>query len=160
MRTTLAKLSLIIAVLTLCSASLLGSRPAHAQQWRSMYNQQYKQWREEFNQEYREWCRDVNNYGPYYEYALATTTLVRFKNLRSSAVKVEFHSEGQPLSLVVPPRSLRSIRVPNGRHEIFLRFANEPRALYRGDDLDLNGEANLFQIGKVTSGNYKLRRVE
>src|SRR5262249_42198969 len=101
MQTILHKPGRVIMALAI-GIPVLGGERTHAQAWRNLYNQQYRQWREEFNQGYRQWRQDVNEYGPYFESALATTTLVCVKNNWANAVKIEFRSEDAARRLVIP----------------------------------------------------------
>jgi hypothetical protein len=87
---------------------------------------------------------------------------VRVRNdNQGSGVKVGLRAAGNKgKDFSVPPGGAGSASVPGGTYEIFFQFGNEPKALYKGDDVFV-AEGTRIEIKLGTSnGNYRIQRVK
>jgi hypothetical protein len=85
---------------------------------------------------------------------------VRVKNPNEFGVKVGLRSAGKGKDFVVDANGIQSVRVPNGRYDIYFQYSTDPDGLYQGDSFTLNDNGVEIQIVKVVNGNYGIRKVK
>jgi hypothetical protein len=85
---------------------------------------------------------------------------VRVQNPNDFSVDVTLRSEGKAKNFSVDPNGSNSVRVPNGRYEIFFKYSSDPDGLYQGDSFTLNNNGIEIRIVKVINGNYGIRKVK
>ena len=85
---------------------------------------------------------------------------VRIINPRGWAVKVGLRCDGLGKDFTVPASGNRSVRVPSGNYEIYFQFADEPEAVYQGDNYNLADQHYAeITVKAVPGGNYRLHPV-
>lgn len=97
---------------------------------------------------------------PVYDGELEGGNEVRVDNPNNRAVQVEIRSGMKNKRFTVPPRSVRSVWVPNGSFQVFFVYSDEPDAVYQGDDFTLNDNGVLINLVQQVNGNFGIRRVK
>ena len=85
---------------------------------------------------------------------------VRVKNPNNFQVRVGLRAGGKGKDFVVSPNGTETVRVPNGRYDIYFHYSSDPEGLYQGDSFTLNDNGVEIQIVKVVNGNYGIRKVK
>jgi len=85
---------------------------------------------------------------------------VRVKNPNDFLVRVALRSEGNGKDFVVGSKETSSVKVPNGRYDIYFQYSSDPEGLYQGDSFTLRDNGVEIQIVKVVNGNYGIRKVK
>jgi hypothetical protein len=97
---------------------------------------------------------------PKYSGELTGRLEVRVKNPNDFKVRVGLRSGGNGKDFTVAANDRESVRVPNGRYEIYFQYSTDPNGLYQGDSFTLNDNGVEIQIVKVVNGNYGIRKVK
>jgi hypothetical protein len=97
---------------------------------------------------------------PKFSGELAGRMEVRVKNPNDFKVRVGLRSDGSGKDFVVAANDTESVRVPNGRYEIYFQYSSDPEGLYQGDSFTLSDNGVEIQIVKVVNGNYGIRKVK
>jgi len=97
---------------------------------------------------------------PRYSSELTGLQEVRVKNPYDFAVRVGLRSEDKGKDFIVLPNGTESVKVPNGRYEIYFNYSNDPGGLYQGDSFTLENNGVKITITKVVNGNYGIRKVK
>lgn len=85
---------------------------------------------------------------------------VRVKNPNAFKVRVGLRSDGKGRDFIVAPNITESVRVPNGRYDVYFQYSTEPEALYQGDGFTLKDNGVQISIVEVVNGNYGIRKVK
>lgn len=85
---------------------------------------------------------------------------VRIKNPNDFNVRVALRSRGRGRDLVAGANSSESVRVPEGRYDIYFQYSSDPKSLYQGDTFTLGDRGIEIQIVRVVNGNYGIRKVK
>jgi len=97
---------------------------------------------------------------PKYSEELRGGMEVRVKNPNEFKVRVGLRSEGNGRDFTVGPNATESVRVPNGRYDMYFQYSSDPDGLYQGDSFTLKDNGVEIQIVKVVNGNYGIRKVK
>ena len=97
---------------------------------------------------------------PKYSTELEGRMEVRVKNPNDFKVKVGLRSDGSGKDFTVAPNDTQSVKVPNGRYDIYFQYSTDPDGLYQGDSFTLNNNGVEIQIVKVVNGNYGIKKVK
>ena len=85
---------------------------------------------------------------------------VRVKNPNDFQVRVGVRSGDKGKDLVVGANGVESVRVPNGRYDIYFQYSTDSEGLYQGDSFTLKDNGVQITITKVVNGNYGIRKVK
>ncbi|MEW6156891.1 MAG: SUMF1/EgtB/PvdO family nonheme iron enzyme [Verrucomicrobiota bacterium] len=96
---------------------------------------------------------------PKYSEELHGRMEVRVRNPNDFKVRVGLRSAGKGKDFTVSANGTESVRVPNGRYDIYFQYASDPDGLYEGDSFALSNNGVEIQIVKVVNGNYGIRKV-
>jgi len=97
---------------------------------------------------------------PSYSSELTGLHEVRVKNPNDFKVRVGLRSEGKGKDFVVSPNGMESVKVPNGRYDIYFNYSSDLGGLYQGDSFTLENNGVEITITKVVNGNYGIRKVK
>lgn len=97
---------------------------------------------------------------PSFRGELAGRNEVRVTNPNDFTVKAGLRSDGRGKDFDVPANGQTSVRVPDGRYDIYFRYSTDPDGLYQGDSFTLKGNGVEIKIVKVVHGNYRIRKVK
>lgn len=85
--------------------------------------------------------------------------LVRVVNPNHRLVKVGVRAGGAGVDFLVPPNGFNTAGLPDGRYDVYFRYADEPDGLYQGDSFTLAGNGIQITLVQVADGNYGIRKV-
>jgi endonuclease YncB( thermonuclease family) len=89
------------------------------------------------------------------------TSVLTVQNNRKEKVRVILRGPLRPVSIVVPAGTSRSVHLINGnRYQVYLRFGDEPRALYQGDAILVDNNNPTLTLATEHNGNYAVRKVQ
>lgn len=97
---------------------------------------------------------------PKYSDELLGSMEVRVKNPNEFKVRVGLRSDTKGRDFIVAPNGTESVRVPNGRYDIYFQYSSDADGLYQGDSFTLKDNGVEIQIVKVVNGNYGIRKVK
>jgi hypothetical protein len=97
---------------------------------------------------------------PSYSVELKGSNEIRIRNPNDFSVLAGVRSGDKGKDFKIPKQSVQSIKVPNGRYDIFFVYSNQPDALFQGDGFTLKNSGVEIHIVKVEGGNYDIRRVK
>jgi hypothetical protein len=90
---------------------------------------------------------------------LLGTHIVRVVNPNSTSATAGLRLGDAGVDWVIPANGQASVRVPNGRYDIYFLYADQPDALFQGDSFSLQNNGVEIRLVKVVNGNYGIRRV-
>jgi len=86
-------------------------------------------------------------------------SVIRVSNPVRDTVLVVFTSGGRAGWFFVDRGEMQGYSVANGTYQMFFVYAEEPQALYQGDDVSVFQQISTIQLVAVPGGNYGIRRV-
>ena len=93
---------------------------------------------------------------PKYSSELFGSMEVRVKNSNDFKVLVGLRSNGKGKDFTVAANNTESVRVPNGRYDIYFQYSTNPDELYQGNSFTLSNNGVEIQIVQVVDGNYQI----
>ncbi len=91
---------------------------------------------------------------------LAGGNEVRVRNPNPMSVAAGLRTGAGGKDITVPAFGVASVRVPDGKYDIYFVYADKPDALFQGDSFALKRNGVEIHLVQVVGGNYGIRRVK